>query len=53
MGLASMLWGFGPGVDGRGRVWFGHMKHATVENSEETAERAVISAELEDVELCA
>jgi hypothetical protein len=52
-GLASLLWRFGPGVDGVGKAFPGCMKDATDENKEETAERAVISAELEDAELCA
>ena len=51
-GLVGWLWSFGPGVDGTGKALPGHMKEATNVNRVETADRAEISAELEDVELC-
>ena len=39
-------------MDGTGKALPGHMKEATSVNRVETADRAEISAELEDVELC-
>ena len=39
-------------MDGTGKALPGHMKEATNVNRVETADRAEISTELEDVELC-
>ena len=52
-GLVGLLCRFGPGVDGNGKALPGRMKDATDENKVETADRAEISAEPEDMELCA
>ena len=47
-GLANVLWSFGPGVEGNGRTRSGRMNDATDENSDETADSAESSTELED-----
>ena len=46
--LAILLQRFGPGVEGNGRTQSGCMNDATDENSDETADSAEISTELED-----
>ena len=47
-GLANVLWSFGPGVEGNGRTRSRRMNDATDENSDETADSAESSTELED-----
>ena len=47
-GLANVLWNFGPGVEGNGRTRSGRMNDTTDENSDETADSAESSTELED-----